>query len=204
MLHRLERDQQDVDRRLKLQHVHRLQVIYVSDSIANDLASANVLLKSMRRVMAAEYSRDIAQKSRTGQKRVVAMGFHMGPLPAFGYRRCSVSADGKRRALLDHGERKLALANRIEWVLGPAEEVALVRRICGAYAAGVALEDIAGLVRAGGWRTDKGKLVSTYVIKNLPSNEALIGNLVWGVKSRGVKVIKVVPTCMDGRRTKDQ
>src|SRR6185295_18827128 len=58
--------------------LHGVQVVYVSESFANDNAPTTVLLKSMRRVMAAEYSRDIAFKARAGQQRVVTMGFHMG------------------------------------------------------------------------------------------------------------------------------
>lgn len=175
-----------------------VQVIYVGESFPNDQTPAAVLLKSMRRVMAAEYSRDIAVKSRAGQERVVAMGFQMGPLPALGFRRCSVSADGSRRLMLEHGQRKAALTDRIEWVLAPDKEVDLVRRICKAYVTGLALEEIAGLVVAEGWRTDKGKALSTQGVKILFSNEALIGNFVWGAKSKRGKVIQCSPTRMDG------
>lgn len=178
--------------------LHGVQVIYVSESFANDHAPGSVLIKSMRRVMAAEYSRDIAWKSRAGQQRVVAMGFQMGPLPPLGYRRCAVSADRRRRKLLEHGEQKPTLTDRVEWVLGPDNEVELVRRICRAYVGGLQLEEIASLVQAQGWRTNKGRLVSTRAIKILLTNEALIGNFVWGVKSKGGKVINCSPTRRDG------
>jgi len=148
--------------------------------------------------MAAEYSRDLAVKARAGQQRVVGMGFHMGPLPAFGYRRCSVSADGARRVMLERGQRKVALTDRIEWVLGPNAEVDLVRRMCKAYAAGLQLEEISGIVKAEGWRTDKSRVLSTHGLKSLLQNEALIGNFVWGVKSKCGKVIQCSPTRMNG------
>jgi DNA invertase Pin-like site-specific DNA recombinase len=51
-----------------------VQVIYVSEDFGNDHMPASVLLKSMRRVMAAEYSRDLASKARAGQERVISMG----------------------------------------------------------------------------------------------------------------------------------
>ncbi|MBA2960537.1 MULTISPECIES: recombinase family protein [Ramlibacter] len=178
--------------------MHGVQVIYVSESFANDQTPTTVLLKSMRRVMAAEYSRDIAFKARAGQQRVVSMGFQMGPLPALGYRRCSVSADGSRRVMLQHGQRKLALTDRIEWVLGPEAEVDLVRRMAVAYSNGFELEEIAGLANAEGWRTDKGRKLSAQSLKLLLTNEALIGNFVWGIKSKGGKVIKHEPTRMNG------
>jgi DNA invertase Pin-like site-specific DNA recombinase len=192
---------QDVDAAAYYEYhcrLHGVRVIYVGESFADDQKPATVLLKSMRRVMAAEYSRDLACKSRAGQERVVTMGFQMGALPPFGYRRCSVSADGGRRVLLQHGQRKLALTDRIEWVLGPEQEVALVRRMCAAYASGLALEEIASLVAADGWRTEKGHAVSTHSVKVLLQHEALIGNFVWGVKSRGGKIITCTPTRMNG------
>ncbi|MEJ8839362.1 recombinase family protein [Ramlibacter sp. AN1133] len=175
-----------------------VQVIYVSESFANDHTPVTVLLKSMRRVMAAEYSRDIASKSRAGQERVVAKGFQMGPLPALGYRRCSVSADGSRRLMLEHGQRKAALTDRIEWVLAPDAEVQLVQRICRAYAGGLRLVEIASLANAEGWRTNKGRGLSAEALKRFLKNEALIGNFVWGVKSKGGKVIQCAPSRQDG------
>jgi DNA invertase Pin-like site-specific DNA recombinase len=42
--------------------LHGVQVIYVCESFGNDQTPATVLLKTMRRVMAAEYSRDLASK----------------------------------------------------------------------------------------------------------------------------------------------
>lgn len=178
--------------------LHGVQVIYVGEAFANATTPANVLLKSMKRVMAAEYSRDLALKARAGQERVVSMGFHMGPLPPLGYRRCSVSADGSRRRELGHGERKVALTDRIEWILAPEAEVVLVRRICGSYASGLQLDEIAALVRAEGWRTEKDRLVSAQALRRLLQHEALIGNFVWGVKSKGGKVINALPTRRDG------
>lgn len=192
---------QDVDAAAYYEYHCRLngvQVVYVGEPFANTLTPANVLMKSMKRVMAAEYSRELAEKARAGQGRVIAMGFHMGALPPFGYRRCSVSADRQRRKLLERGERKLALSDRIEWVLGPEREVALVQRICRSYVAGLLLEEIAALVRAEGWRTANGKTVSTGVVKTLLRHEALVGNFVWGDKGNRAKVIATSPSRQDG------
>jgi hypothetical protein len=100
--------------------------------------------------------------------------------------------------MLQHGQLKAALTDRIEWVLGPDAEVNLVRRICAAYVSGLQLEEIAGLATAEGWRTTKGRTLSTQGLKNLLGNEALIGNFVWGIKSKGGKVIACSPTRMDG------
>jgi DNA invertase Pin-like site-specific DNA recombinase len=178
--------------------LHGVQVSYVGEAFANTLTSANVLLKSMKRVMAAEYSRELAAKAHAGQQRVLSMGFHMGALPPLGYRRCSVSADGQRRKLLVHGERKVALTDRIAWVLAPEAEVALVRRICEAYLAGLQLEEVAALVRSEGWRTAKGKAVTPRSIRILLRHEALIGNFTWGATGTRARVIQTTPTRIVG------
>jgi DNA invertase Pin-like site-specific DNA recombinase len=174
--------------------LHGVEVTYIAETFANDRTPAGVLIKSMRRVMAAEYSRDIAQKSRKGQERVIAMGFQMGALPPLGYRRCSVSTDGASRVILKRGERKVALSDRVEWVLGPGAEVSLIQRICDAYVAGRSIEELAGLVRSEGWLTEKGRRVSTQCVKHLLRHEALIGNFVWGDKSKGGKILKCAPS----------
>lgn len=177
---------------------HGVQVVFVNEAFDNDQKPTTVLLKSMKRVMAAEYSRELAHKTRAGQLRVISMGFHMGPLPPLGYRRCSVSADGARRVPLGHGQLKLALTDRIEWILGPEREVALVRRICKSYLEGFELDQIASLVRSGGWLTVKGRPMTAQSLRILLNHEALIGNFVWGAKSSGGKILESRPTRMNG------
>jgi hypothetical protein len=139
------------------------------------------MLKSMKRAMAAEYSRDLANKTRAGQHQVISRGYQIGPLPPLGYRWCSVSADGLRRVVLDDGQRKLAATDRIEWVLASPEEVALVRRICDMYArTGLSFADIARLGAVEDWRDHHGRRLTGRSIAALVRNEALIGNFVWG------------------------
>jgi DNA invertase Pin-like site-specific DNA recombinase len=175
-----------------------VQVVYVSETFANDRTPASVLLKNMRRVMASEYSKDIALKSRAGQERVVSMGFQMGKLPPFGYRRCSVASGGSRRTLLEHGQRKLTLTDRIEWVLAPAAELDMVRRICARYASGFRLDELAALITAEGWHREDGGTINGRALRTFLANEVLIGNFVWGRRSKGGKILTCAPTRMDG------
>lgn len=105
--------------------LHGAEVVYVAEMFGAEVNPITAMLKSMKRAMAAEYSRDLANKARAGQHHVVSRGYQIGPLPPLGYRRCSVSADGQRRVMLDNRQRKLAATDRIEWVLAPQEEVEL-------------------------------------------------------------------------------
>lgn len=161
--------------------MHNVQVIYVAEAFGSETTPMGALAKSMKRVMAAEYSGELASKSRAGQHRIVAMGFQMGQLPPQGYRSCSVSADRQRKVVLEPGQRKLTLTDRIEWVLGPDNELAVIRRLCGEYARGqLGFTDLARLCAAEGWTDRRGRPLTAPAIATLVRNEALIGNFVGG------------------------
>jgi DNA invertase Pin-like site-specific DNA recombinase len=161
--------------------LHGAAVVYVAEVFGSEVNPISALLKSMKRAMAAEYSRELASKVRAGQHQTVSLGFQMGRLPALGYRRCSVSSDGHRRVMLENGQRKLAATDRVEWALGPQDEVDLVRRMCDMYARkGIGFTDICRLSSCEGWRNMNGNPLSRGNIAKLFSNEALIGNFVWG------------------------
>ena len=177
--------------------LHGANVIYVAEMFGPEVNPTTAMLKSMKRAMAAEYSRDLAKRSRAGQHQVVSRGYQMGPLPPLGYRRCSVSADGHKRVPLNDGQRKVAATDRIEWALAPQEEVELVKRICDLYAwTRLSFNDIARLGAVEGWREHHGRRMSGRGIATLIKNEALIGNFVWGRK----KHAKSMVTCEASRR----
>lgn len=179
--------------------LHEVEVIYVTELFGAEVNPITALLKSMKRTMAAEYSRDLSNKSRGGQHVAVSRGYQMGPLPPLGYRRCSVSADGARRTVLEPRQRKLAATDRVEWVLAPEPEVALVRRICDMYTrTRLSLSDIAQLGKAEGWRDHEGRSMSGRAIAVLIRNEALIGNFVWGRRSNSKGMIEREPSRNDG------
>ena len=161
--------------------LHEVEVVYVTELFGAEVNPITTLLKSMKRAMAAEYSRDLSNKSRGGQHVAISRGYQIGPLPPLGYRRCSVSADGSRRTMLEPRQRKIAATDRIEWVLAPEPEVALVQRICQMYVRSrLSLADIAQLGKVEGWRDHEGRSMSGRAIATLIRNEALIGNFVWG------------------------
>lgn len=179
--------------------LHDVEVIYVTEMFGSEVNPIATLLKSMKRAMAAEYSRDLARKSRAGQHLVVSRGYQMGPLPPLGYRRCSVSADGQRRTVLEPRQRKVGATDRVEWVLGPDEEGELVKRICGLYArTRMSFADIARVGGAEGWRDHQGRRISGRGIATLVRNEALIGNFVWGRRPHARSLVHNVPSRLDG------
>ena len=108
-------------------------VIYCAEPFDNDGSPASTILKSVKRAMAAEYSRELSDKVSRGQRRMAERGFRLGSHAGYGLRRVAVSENGTRRLLLQRGERKSVHTDRIILVPGPVDEVATVRRIFALY-----------------------------------------------------------------------
>jgi hypothetical protein len=79
--------------------------------------------------MAAEFSRELGEKVFQGKTRIVQLGFWVGGPPGYGYRRLMVSADGKAKETMKHGEHKSLTTDRVILIPGPRKEVECVRRM---------------------------------------------------------------------------
>ena len=102
---------------------------YCAEAFSNDCSISSLVLKTLKRVMACEYSRELSEKVIAGQKKIAQLGFKMGGLPTFGYRRMLISADGAPKQLLSRGDRKSLASDRVTLVRGPEQEVALVNEV---------------------------------------------------------------------------
>ena len=123
---------QDTDEAAHYEFVCRqkgIQVHYCAESFHNDCSSSSSILKTLKRTMAAEYSRDLGMNVYAAMKRVAALGFQTGGVASFGLRRMVVSADGKHKRRLCPGEYKYRRNDRITLVSGPTREVECVRQI---------------------------------------------------------------------------
>jgi DNA invertase Pin-like site-specific DNA recombinase len=127
---------QDIDEAAYHEHTCRragIEVIYCAEAFANDSGPFAALMKSMKRVMAAEYSRELSEKVFSAQSRFIQMGFKQGGHAGFGLRRLALKADGTPRAILEYGEQKSSVTDRVVLVWGPDNEVQTVRRVCSLY-----------------------------------------------------------------------
>ena len=104
-------------------------VHYCAESFANDGTLPSMIMKSLKRTMAGEYSRELGVKVLAGQKRLARLGFKQGGMPGYGLRRMLLSATGVRKQELALGERKSIATDRVVLVPGPAHEVRVVRDI---------------------------------------------------------------------------
>ena len=160
-----------------------IQIRYCAERFGDDENPMSALLKSMKRVMAAEYSKDLSAKVFIGQRRVVKLGYWPGSPAGLGLRRMLVDENGRHKGQLKFGSRKSITTDRIILVPGPKDEIAMVRRIFRCCAAGQPIKAVAESLNSKGFRTVGGNLWSPSYVGVVVHNEKYIGNLVWNRRS---------------------
>ena len=104
-----------------------IHVEYCAEQFTNDASPVSTLIKGVKRVMAAEYSRELSTKVFAGQCRLIRLGFRQGGIAGYGLRRMRIDHSGKHLGILDSGEYKSLQTDRVILVPGPADEVKTVR-----------------------------------------------------------------------------
>ena len=104
-------------------------VRYCAEQFDNDGSLASSMMKALKRTMAAEYSRELGIKVSAGQRRLALLGYRVAGEAGYGLRRMTVSPDGRRKLLLQEGERKGIKTDPTILVPGPKREVDCVRTI---------------------------------------------------------------------------
>ncbi|MFC3471249.1 recombinase family protein [Massilia oculi] len=188
---------QDIDEAAYHEHTCRragIEVIYCGERFADDSGPYASLLKSMKRVMAAEYSRDLSEKVFAAQARFIAMGFKQGGHAGYGLRRLALKACGTPRAILEYGESKISATDRVVLVWGPEHEVETVRRVYSLYLEQGSSE--AGLARL---------LNSEEVLSEFgrPWTQAMINSLLTNVKYCGALAYNRRSCKLSTRRTRN-
>lgn len=168
-----------------------IQIEYCAEQFENDGSPISTIVKSMKRVMAAEYSRDLSKRVFNGQQRVVESGYRNGGMAGFGYRRLLLDEYGVPKGIMEDGHRKGILTDRVILVRGPSEEVDLVRWIFQSCADGQSIKSIARQLRASDLPVAKKRRWSDTYVGYLLRNEKYVGDSVWNrtsAKMRGPKL----------------
>jgi DNA invertase Pin-like site-specific DNA recombinase len=121
---------QDTDEAAHYEYVCRaagVEICYCREPF--EAGRSGDLVKAVKRLMAADFSRELSAKVRAAQFHRARAGWKMGGLAGYGLRRAIIGADGQIKAVLEPGEQPLLRGDRIRLVPGPAHEVATVRRI---------------------------------------------------------------------------
>jgi DNA invertase Pin-like site-specific DNA recombinase len=165
-----------------------IRVLYCAEQFENDGTIGSSIIKTVKRAMAGEYSRELSVKVFAGQSHLIGLGFRQGGAPGFGLRRMLVDQSGNPKGELARGEHKSIATDRVILVPGPDEEIAIVRRIYLDFVSGARSErEIAAALNDRGILSDLGHLWTRGTIHEILINEKYIGNNVWGRTSFKLK-----------------
>jgi len=152
-----------------------ITVQYCAEQFANDGSLGSTLMKTLKRTMAGEYSRELSAKVFKGQCRLIETGFRQGGVAGFGLRRMLVDVAGQEKGVLEHGQQKSIQTDRVILVPGPAEEVEVIRRIYRLFIDEHRREaEIAGVLNA-----SAGATWSRATVHQVLTNEKYIGHNVY-------------------------
>jgi len=171
---------QDADESAHYEFICReagIAVEYCAEQFENDGSVSAAIIKSVKRIMAAEYSRKLSVKVFAGQCRMARLGFRLGGSAGFGLRRQIVDQVKIPRMQLVLGDRKGLLTDRVILVPGPAVEIEIVRRMFEMFVADQrSAFEIASVLNSEGSLTDRGFAWSSKTVHSLLSNEKYLGN----------------------------
>ena len=174
---------QDADESAYYEFVCRqkgIDVHYCAEQFANDGSLPSAVMKSIKRVMAGEYSRELSTKVFAGQCRLITLGYRQGGPAGYGLRRRLVDEHGQTKAELARGEHKSLQTDRVILVPGPENEVAVVHRIFRLFVEELRGErEIATILNSEGLRTDLDREWTRGAVRQILANEKYVGNNVY-------------------------
>lgn len=186
---------QDADESAYYEYICRragVRVVYCAEPFENDGTPVATIVKSVKRAMAGEYSRELSSKVFAGQCRLIELGYRQGGQAGFGLRRLLVDQRGEPKGLLQRGEQKSLQTDRVVLVPGPPEEIELVRRIYRLFlTTGLTEAAIALRLNAEGWSTDLDRPWTRATVHEVLTNEKYIGNNVFNRVSFKLKQRRV-------------
>jgi DNA invertase Pin-like site-specific DNA recombinase len=179
---------QDVDESAHYEFVCKqngIKVAYCAELFENDGSLLSSIVKNIKRVMAAEFSRELSVKVHTGQSRIASLGYRVGGPIGFGLRRELVDETQRSKGMLTKGERKALQTDRVKVRLGSEQEAAIIRWIFQQFV--VERQSDAEIARqlnhqrvsspsGGRWTPDN--------VHTILKNENYVGNLVYNRTSR--------------------
>jgi DNA invertase Pin-like site-specific DNA recombinase len=187
---------QDADESAYYEYICRrakIEVHYCAEQFENDGSPVSTIVKSVKRAMAGEYSRELSAKVFIGQCRLIELGFRQGGSPGFGLRRMLRDSNGQQKGLLDRGEQKSIQTDRVILVPGPPEETEIVRWMYRTFVNEQIVESrLAQMLNDRGILTDLGRLWTRGTVHQVLTSEKYVGNNIYNRVSFKLKKKRVV------------
>jgi DNA invertase Pin-like site-specific DNA recombinase len=161
-----------------------IRIHFCAEQFSNDDNIYSAIIKSLKRAMAGEYSRELGVKVFAAHARFVRLGYAQGGPSGYGLRRLLVDRDGSPRGELRAGETKSIATDRVVLVPGPPAEVATVRWIFEAFVherrnkTQIALD-----LNQRGIPATRHRAWTQYSVARVLGCERFVGNYVWNRRS---------------------
>jgi DNA invertase Pin-like site-specific DNA recombinase len=170
-----------------------IKVVYCAEQFENDGSPVSTIIKSVKRAMAGEYSRDLSAKVFKGQCKLIELGYRQGGMAGYGLRRMLMDQSGQPKQSLKRGEHKSLQTDRVILIPGPEHEVTVVRTIYQMFTRdGQSEQQIAATLNARDIESETGRVWTRAVIHGILTNEKYIGNNVFNRVSFKLKKKRVV------------
>lgn len=165
-----------------------MQVAYCAEQFENDGSPTSTIVKSVKRAMAGEYSRELSVKVFAGQCHLIELGYRQGGPAGFGLRRALLNERGEVKTELKRGEHKSLQTDRVVLVPGPGKEVQTVRWIYSRFLKQRRTKgEISAELNKRGILTDLGRAWTRATVHQILTNEKYIGNNVYNRRSFKLK-----------------
>lgn len=165
-----------------------VDVIYCAEPFVDDQGPLTSVFKSMKRAMAAEYSRELGVKAFRGACNLAKRGYNQGGGAPYGLRNLVVDPTGKVLRKISLANRKTLRNHHVVLAPGPAREVRAVQTMFHRY---VELDespaDIAEYLNKHNYSTRRGTCWHGVTIQYMLGNEKYIGTQVYNQSSARLK-----------------
>jgi DNA invertase Pin-like site-specific DNA recombinase len=173
---------QDVDESAHYEFICKqagVKVAYCAEQFDNDGSLISHIMKNIKRVMAAEFSRELSAKVHAGQSRLARLGFKMGAPVGYGLQRLLVDEKSRPKAILKPGEWKSLTSDHVRVQTGTADQIAIVRWIFEEFLRVKSEEKIVRELNRRNVPTNTDRPWNRAKVVRLLKNETYIGNLVY-------------------------
>jgi DNA invertase Pin-like site-specific DNA recombinase len=186
---------QDVDESAHYEFVCKqagIKVAYCAEQFDNDGSMVSSIVKNIKRVMAAEFSRELSAKVHAGQLRQAALGFRQGGPLGYGLRRELLDEDRLSKGYLKRGQQKNLKTDHVVLRLGLPNEIAVIQRIFREYVENrKSEEEIVRRLNREGVSNHLGRPWTRRMVDYILRNENYIGNTVYNRESCPLRERKI-------------
>ena len=157
-----------------------IRVEYCAEPFTNDGSIGSSLLKGLKRVMAAQYSRDLSLRVGAAHRVGALEGNWQGGSAGYGLRRQVVDEQGRWGPVLQSGQAKAVQGHRVRLVHGPRHELEVIRRIFRMFVSGQQPQAIARALNADNIQSANAAGWTRDCVRQILANEKYAGTMVSG------------------------